>query len=192
MSDLLPLYDDVALALEDCRAAIGPAALHGMMTGMAAAGLALPPARLLAVLAGELDAAVDEDTRDLLLAMDRTLRRQLADDDLGFEILLPEDDQPLAVRVAGMAQWCDGFLGGFGAGTGDRKDTDFPEDVQALLLNVAEFTRAEADEGEADEEAERDFMEVVEYLRIAVLTIYTELAMPRTPEHPPLDAPGLH
>lgn len=185
MSEFLPPHDDIDLALEDAGAALGAAAVHGLLTGLACGGLALPPPRLRSLLAAELDAEVDDALFAALSGLDRCLRRQLASDDLGFELLLPDDDVALAGRVTAMAQWCDGLLAGFGTGTGGRADRDFPEDVRLLLSTIADFTRAEVG-SEEDEDAERDFAELVEYLRIAALTLFLEVGRPRDNDHPPL------
>lgn len=185
MTDLLPPHDDIDLALEDLGAALGAAEVHGLLSGLAAAGARFTEAQLRALLKDELDVELDEDTWRELRAIDRTLRRQLADDDLGFELLLPDDDRPLDERVEAMADWCVGFLAGFGTGTGGRKDGEFSEDVRMLLGTIGEFTQAEVGGGDdnagedADDAAEKDFMELVEYLRIAALTIFLELAAPR-------------
>lgn len=178
MTDLLPPHDDIDLALEDLGAAIGAAEVHGLLAGLACAGTTLPAAQLRSLLDGELDVALDETTFRELREINATVRQQLDDDELGFELLLPEDDRPLPERVEAMAQWCVGFLAGFGTGTGGRATRDFPDDVRDLLASISEFTRAES-EGEGDEEAEREFAELVEFLRIAALTIFLELVEPR-------------
>src|SRR5437867_1106902 len=36
--------------------------------------------------------------------------------DMEFELLLPEDGQSIDTRTAALAQWCQGFLYGLGAG----------------------------------------------------------------------------
>lgn len=193
MSDLLPPFDDIDLALEDIGAAQGAAAIHGLLSGLACAGAELPDARLCALMAEALDVDLPADTVRDLLAMNRTLRSQFEDEDLGFELLLPEDDQPLADRVRCMAEWCDGFLGGFGQGSGNRSDADLTPDVRDLIASLGEFTRAEVGDETEGEEAERDFAELVEYLRIAAMTIFTEMALQREPPPvAPVPAPGLH
>ena len=183
MTDQLPPHDDIDLALEDLGAAIGAAELHGLLTGLACAGTQLPAAQLRSLLDTELDLDTDEATFRDLRAVDATLRSQLADDELGFEMLLPDDDRPLVERVRGMAQWCVGFLAGFGTGTGGRPERELPEDVRGLLATIAEFTRADigddGEEGGDEDAAERDYMELVEYLRVAALTIFLEMVEPR-------------
>lgn len=194
MTDLLPPHDDIALALEDLGAALGASGLHGLLTGLACTGTAvLPEVKLRALLIAELDVdegALDDASFRALQQLDQIMRRQLADDEFGFELLLPEDDLLLAERVRAMAEWCAGFLGGFGVGAGGRRDGDLSADVRTLLRNISEFTRAEAggDEAASVDAAEKDFAELVEYLRIAALTIFLELARPRdggrTPSSP--------
>lgn len=186
MSDLLPPHDDIDLALEDLGAALGASGVHGLLAGLACGGLALPAAKLRDLLAAELDADLDDDTFGALQAVDRTLRAQLLDDDLGFELLLPEDDVELGTRVGAMTDWCDAFLAGFGTATAGRDERDFPEDARLLLATIADFTRAEVGDGAVDEDAERDYMELVEYLRIAALTLFLEIGRPRDADHPPL------
>lgn len=191
MSEHLPPFDDIDLALEDLGAAQGAAGVHGLLSGLACAGGRLSPARLRSLLADELDADPGEDLFRELAAIDRVLRRQLLDEELGFELLLPDEDVPLAMRVKAMAEWCDGFLAGFGTGSGNRRDADLSEDVRSLLASIGDISRAELGDDESDEEAERDYMELVEYLRIAALTVYTEIAMPgdeakALPPGPPL------
>lgn len=177
MAQLLPPHDDLDLSLEDLGAALGAAEVHGLLTGVACAGTTLAAADLRSLLEGELDTALDEEAFREWRQVDATVHRQLDDDDLGFELLLPDDDRPLAERVEAMADWCAGFLAGFGTASSGADEAGLPEDVRDLLGSIGEISRAEAD-GD-DEEAEREYAEVLEYLRIAALTIYLELVEPR-------------
>jgi len=178
MPPLLPPHDDLDLSLEDLGAALGAAEVHGLLTGIACAGTTLAAADLRGLLEGELDAALDDEAFREWRQVDATVHRQLDDDDLGFEILLPEDDRPLAERVEAMASWCSGFLAGFGTATGGTDDARLPAEVRDLLASIGEVSRAEADVD--DEDAEREYAEVLEFLRIAALTIYLELVEPRS------------
>lgn len=174
-ADLLPSFDDIDLALEDIGAGGGASFAHGLLAGLACGGSGWPEAKLRVLLTDELDADLDDETFRALRKLDGTTRRQLLDEDLGFELLLPEDDQPLAARVVAMVAWCEGFLAGFGTATGGRKEHELPEDVRLLLGTIGEFTRAEAGDDDNDEESERNYMELVEYLRIAAMTIHMEI-----------------
>ena len=43
-------------------------------------------------------------------------RSQMDDEDLGFSLWLPDDDEPLEERTVSLGQWCSGFLAGLGPG----------------------------------------------------------------------------
>ena len=67
--------------------------------------------------------------------------RQLNDDDYGFSLLLPADEQQLRIRTEALVQWCDGFL--FGLGAGEIKDfAQLPDDVNEISHDLAEISRA--------------------------------------------------
>ena len=104
-----------------------------------------------------------DDTQDVLL-----------DDEFEFELFLPEDDESnLIERVDALRQWCKGFLFGIGFA---NKATKFSQQTQAILKDVAEITKLDADIELEDEEAENDFMELTEYLRAAVLALRDEFS----------------
>jgi uncharacterized protein YgfB (UPF0149 family) len=108
-------------------------------------------------------------------------------DTMEFNLLLPDDDQPLIARVASMAQWVAGFLYGFGTGA-VRMDT-FPDSVHEALQDFTQIARANPDEVVESEEDEAAYAELVEYLRAAVQVIYDELAAARAAQldpQPPL------
>ena len=107
---------------------------------------------------------------------DETLR-QMSDDDYGFSLLLPNDEQALRIRTEALVEWCDGFL--FGLGAGEIKDfAQLPDDVNEISHDLAEISRAyhEDESSEADEVA---YAELVEYVRVGVLVIYEALQVTR-------------
>ena len=102
-------------------------------------------------------------------------RADLAAADMVFEPLLPDDDQPLPLRVEALGAWCQGFLYGFGA-SGARPREPLPADVAEALADLAEISPAGA-VGSASAEVEEDaYAELVEFLRVAVQLIHDELA----------------
>lgn len=122
------------------------------------------------------DDTVADDWGLLQDLYDDTLR-QLSDDEYGFALLLPDDEQPLRARTEALVDWCDGFL--FGLGVGEIKDfAQLPDDVNEISHDLAEISRAyhEAESTEADEVA---YAELVEYVRVGVLVIYEALQLTR-------------
>lgn len=114
-------------------------------------------------------------------------RDQLADQDMGLVIWLPDDEEPLEGRTEALAQWCNGFLAGIGAGDDQRLDQLSGEGSEALAdiqeISLAELGESEDSPGEGVvEEEEGAFAEIVEYVRIAVLILREDLRGPRAGE----------
>jgi len=121
--------------------------------------------------------SVLEDDWGLLQDLYEETLRQLSDDDYGFSMLLPDDEQPLRLRTQALVEWCEGFL--FGLGAGEVKDfAQLPDDVNEISHDLAEISRAyhEDESTEADEVA---YTELVEYVRVGVLVIYEALQLTR-------------
>jgi len=112
----------------------------------------------------------------------------LRGDQMEFQLLLPDDDEPLERRVTALAQWCQGFLYGFGTGKPVRPEV-LKGKVDEILRDLTEISRATVDVGAAGEEEEASYAELVEYLRVGVQLIHDELAPFRTSDAPERDHP---
>jgi uncharacterized protein YgfB (UPF0149 family) len=128
--------------------------------------------------------------------------QQLSDMDLGFNLWLPDDDQPLEERTDALAQWCTGFLAGIGLGgelpTLSEEAIEALEDMRQIAranypkIAITDADRAEVmdfvadeiaatgldDEEHADESDETAFMEIVEYVRVVTLMMCEEMRGP--------------
>jgi uncharacterized protein YgfB (UPF0149 family) len=102
----------------------------------------------------------------------------LRGDAMEFAPLLPDDDAPLAERIAALAQWSQGFLYGFGLGA-PRNIDDYPEDISEVLKDLSEIARANDGETSGSDDDEEAYAELVEYLRAAVQLVHDELAEQR-------------
>lgn len=120
---------------------------------------------------GETEIPLDAPLRLLFADTVRALRG----DEMEFEPLLPDDDEPLEQRATALAQWCQGFLYGFGTGTPVRPD-DLKGQIEEILRDLSHIARAAVDVGAAGEEEEASYAEIVEYLRVGVQLIHDELA----------------
>jgi len=105
--------------------------------------------------------------------------RQLEDEEFGFTLWLPDDDEPLEERTIALAQWCSGFLAGLGSGGQlDALSEEAREAIDDLLqISQAEITSPVkgGDDSEEDEEA---FAEIVEYVRIVALMMREDFRGP--------------
>lgn len=96
----------------------------------------------------------------------------LASDEFEFDLCLPDDEATLSVQVQALTEWCQGFLFGIGF---TQASSGWSREVSEILKDIVEFTKLDTKaEGEEDE---NDFMEIVEYMRSAVLLLRSELTV---------------
>lgn len=168
----LPPYADVTAEIVRCGVAVDAAELHGSLSGYVCGGGA----------AGRED-WMDRLTLDARAATDSTLdalfqasTAQLDTTDLTFELLLPDDDEPVAVRADALVAWCRGFLSGFGLADVPASALS-PEGVEALddMARIA-ASSFDCDDPDADEAA---FAELVEFVRVAALLLHGDCVLGR-------------
>lgn len=140
--------------------------------------------------------AVSDCTRSLL-ALFALTQKSLKDDELTFQPLVPDDDDPLPMRAAALSQWCDGFVFGVALATGtpgaqnvvsnatgkvtvdDLAATKMNKETNEVLEDFMEISRVAQDaERSGDEGNEEDdaYHELLEYLRVATMLLFTERA----------------
>lgn len=92
-----------------------------------------------------------------------------------FKPLLPDDELPLSERLVAVSEWCKNYLSGLGEGMG--AEFEVSEDGKEALQDISAIGQISTEfEAESDEEeGERDYLELVEYIRIAVQLIFTDL-----------------
>lgn len=159
-----PDFDLVADALHACGAPQGAADAHGLLCALLCAEPTLD-------VAGWLDrlGATRPNSDGTLLALHGHTRAQLSGERFDLTPWLPDDATPLEARTQALGEWCQGFLGGLGlAGVDpDRLGSEAAEFVRdlATIAHVAHDETAEV------EEAERDYAELVEFLRIGTYLV---------------------
>lgn len=123
----------------------------------------------------------DADARRQLLHLRDEALVSLQNDEGGFAPLLPEDDADLALRIASLVAWCEGFL--FGLSSRAKLDLQqCSEEAREIIADFAEFTRASLDDGDDSELEENAYAELVEYIRVGAQLIYMELRPRPTPD----------
>jgi len=128
------------------------------------------------VLPDNVDEAVARPIVDVLAGLREETLELLAGDDMAFQPLLPPDTEPLDARVRALAAWCSGFLYGLGR---SGALGSLPGDLGEILRDFSEISRAAAAPDESGDEAERDYMELVEFVRASVQLSFEELATQR-------------
>ena len=109
--------------------------------------------------------------------------KQLEDEEMGFDLWLPDDEESLEDRTISLAQWCSGFLAGLGScGQLDH----LSEDAREAISDLQQISRAELaappDDDGAGEEDEQAYAEIVEYVRVVAMTMREEFRGPEQDE----------
>lgn len=172
--------NEIEQALSACGAPQGVADAHGMLCALLCIDAELPVSAWLE----SLGASPGPDLAGPLRELHRQTREQLDPERFDLRLQLPDDAQPLARRVAALAEWCQGFLGGLGLGGAapDRLRGEAAEFVDDLA-SLAQVAHAGGDDDD-DDEAEGDYVELLEYLRAGTYLVRDALRPPgpaRTP-----------
>lgn len=129
------------------------------------------------LLAGKLieepDTTIDQLLHELLDAS----RLQLADENMRFELWLPQDTERLQDRARALGSWCSGYLTGLVEVCGPQLE-QVSADVREVISDMSQIARVSLDEEEDEESEETAFTEILEFVRIAVLLVREELSGP--------------
>jgi uncharacterized protein YgfB (UPF0149 family) len=184
-----PDYSEIQQLLADERSLADAAEAHGTLTGCLCGASAYRFEDWLHEILPEGQAApvAAEALRNLYAATLDALEQT----DMGFELLLPSDAQPITARTAALAEWCQGFLYGLGSGniTDPRR---LPGEVGEIVRDFAEITRAGVDSSESEDSNESAYAELVEFVRVGTQLLFEELAAARRAGPPPADPAPLH
>jgi uncharacterized protein len=174
-------HAELGMALHELEFGVAASDLHGSLTGFLCGGGVASPRNWLQRLEIETDAGIETHARmELLNRLFRDCRAQLDDPGFAFEPLLPGDGEPLVERADALVQWCRGFLGGLGLSGADA-GSGLSEDGAEILRDFGTIAAShfEYDDAEEDESA---LVEVLEFIRVGVLLLHSELVP--TPQKP--------
>ncbi|HEX7027959.1 MAG TPA: UPF0149 family protein [Gammaproteobacteria bacterium] len=169
-------FDSLQSVLTELSSKYHASEWHGVLCGLLCAGHQGPAGQWYEIVAEINSEAVtaDERVRSALDKIYKQTRMQLNDVDLGFQLLLPGDNVPLADRTAALSRWCESFLYGLSYGGVDRQ-AKLPGDASETLADLVEISRFEFDANSIDPDDEYHYAELVEYVRVAIMLLNEEL-----------------
>jgi uncharacterized protein YgfB (UPF0149 family) len=177
-------FDSVQAALEGLGANLDAAEAHGTLCALLLEDADFP---------GWLGHCLDDlpDAEDVLAGERLTVleslylltREQLGSGELGLEILLPDEDDDFGLRLLGLSNWCQGYLYGFGV-LAAHPQAALDAEARECLSDLLEISKLSHDE-DASEDAQLQFVELVEHVRIVALMLNESL-------NPPATEPTLH
>jgi uncharacterized protein YgfB (UPF0149 family) len=159
-------YTEIQRVLAEERSLADAAEAHGTLAGClcAAIGYRFEDWLLEILPEGQAHPMAKETLRGLYVDTAGALEGP----ELEFELLLPDDEEPLDARTAALAQWCQGFLYGLG--------TSVVQDESGLPGDIGEIVR---------DLTESAYAELVEFVRIGVQLVFDELGPLRDQPGPP-------
>lgn len=188
--DLDPVeFDELADLFVELKVFSSPSELHGLLCGQLAGGKSFDESAWLSGAATflEQERFESDSAKTLLLEMYAITRQQFMADGFELMMILPDDDNDIAERAENLGRWCLGFVTGFGAAR-----TGVSEDARETLEDLEQITQIDDEGLEADEENEQDLMQLVEYVRMAAIMLYTEVHTESQQADPESVPPSLH
>tara|TARA_B110000467_G_C18121617_1_gene368199 strand:- start:47 stop:613 length:567 start_codon:yes stop_codon:yes gene_type:complete len=167
-----PDFDKVATLLANNKVFNSVSELHGIVCGQLCAGGEESDAALSWYLLGQ-ENKPSKIMSNLIIRLQLNILEQLNSEDYSFQLLLPDDDEELAIRLYALSNWCEGFISGFG-GAYVKGNSAILEETREVLKDLAAI--ANVDDSEQDEvgSGEQDFMEVLEYVRMAAYSVFLQ------------------
>lgn len=167
---IFPEYSEIGSILNQTALKLHPSQAHGLICGLLC-GHSSTPVAWKELLTGETDVnkpyPVLEDLYDISA-------RQLEEFLFEFNLVLPADSASLPERAEALTLWSQGFLTGLKfvqVQILERK----PSETTEAINDIIEIAKMNYEEVIASEEDEAAYVELVEYVRMAVILIYQAL-----------------
>lgn len=170
----LPDYRHFSHTIAALNLPISCSELHGILCGYLTAGAYREGESYLRALLAKRD---PEEIRLVAMALFDVYaisQHQISNFGFEFELMLPEEDTLLTLRAQAFSEWCEGFTQGLTV-SGLDFDELKTEEAQDAIQHLTEFAELDYESLRVDEEDERALMEVVEYTRMAVLSIHADI-----------------
>ncbi len=155
---------------------ITPSGLQGGLCGRLSGGQGLEEQALMAFFAelSQISPSRLAPVKTLLQNIYKDTLAQVDADQGLVELLLPDDDQPMAERIEALSQWCQSYLSGLGQ-SGLSGETKLATDVSEAMRDLAAIALVDPDSEQEDDD-ETSYTELVEFVRVASTLIHVELA----------------
>lgn len=174
-SESPPAFDDVVTALRDVRAVTSAPEIHGMLCGFICVEHHVDVESWLIPILGDENTHLSVEDQAVLRRLYDYSYHRLSGIDIDFKLLLPEDEESLSCRAEALSKWCQGFLSGLGL-AGAKIDATRASDMTEILQRFSDIAQLNYNDIDVRDEDEMAFIQVAEYARMAVLTVYSELS----------------
>ncbi len=161
-------FDSVQNTLEKLQAVTDASEAHGTLCGLLLGRQEMAKwlGFTLEAMPEQGDLLASENIQILQELFDLT-KMQLNAEDMSLELLLPDETDEFAIRLIGLATWCQGFLYGL-AVNGEALVSRLSDQGKECLEDLLEISQLGHDEDETDE-TEMVYSEIVEHVRLSVI-----------------------
>ncbi|WP_261815987.1 YecA/YgfB family protein [Vibrio gallicus] len=178
----LPQYQPSAEQLSASDLSVTPAEMHGLLMGMLSGGLQLDSDGWQPLLFDYTNDGQGWPMASLAIAelALKVSREELSKQGFELSLLLPESDDLIA-QGAALSEWVSHFISGLGL-VGAKVDKSNPQ-VKEVLEDLLEISKLEIDPEDDLQEQAMLLEQVIEHVKVCVLTIHIELGnKPSQPE----------
>jgi|GEM_PF-555639 len=182
-------FDEIQAIVTASGLGLSASELHGYQTGLVSMQLPFGETQWWAQLQIDYPSGQSENIasadRQLLFNLVERVEKSLASDSFEFDLMLPDDDASLILRVTSLCEWCSGYLSGLQTALTlvapiIRIYFEKSDQIKELLVDLSAIRQADQLQiSEVDDllETERNYAEITEYVRVAVMNVYMDIAL---------------
>ncbi|GAB2636553.1 YecA/YgfB family protein [Vibrio panuliri] len=187
----LPDYLTFASEMQSAGLAVNPSELHGLLTGMLSGGLSLTDKSWQPLIFDYTNEGMGWPDKALTLAqqtLDATIK-EVTGSDMELSLLLPDEEASATLfdMADGVADWVNHFISGLGLVGTDLKKAS--KQAKEALNDLEEIAKLGIDEEDDMQEQALLLEQVIEHVKVCVLTIHAEFGQKPTQQE---SAPTIH
>lgn len=171
---------------------VSAATVHGLWCGRLAAGDGLDKSDwwifTMRVIGHE--STMEENLVAAFKAVAGFADQHLQQENFEFEPWLPSDKSPCSVRIEALSEWCQGFIEGLTSVLGSQL-ASVSADVKELVTDLLDIGEVDA-AVDGSEEDEKQFYELTEFVKVAVLNVLHDVAGQPSARHQAKNKPTIH
>lgn len=163
----MPTYTELTSALNKTALKLHGSQVHGLISGVLCGNSQNTAAWEELVTGGK----EPGKTHEVLQTLHDISAKQLDEFLFEFQLVLPPESDELPVRAEALTLWCQGFLTGLKFVQVRITDRE-PGEITEAINDLIEIAKMNYEDVVANEEDEEAYVELVEYVRMAVILIY--------------------
>ncbi len=183
-------YDEIAAIMDVCGRPAHACYLQGHWCGMSI-GVDITKTSWLRLFEDEFlpNRPLPAEDQSLIESMIEWTQASMNTGDYDFQLMFPADDIEFQDRAEALVSWLEGFIAGFGISGIENQHLDAQS--KEILEDMISISRLDTDLTEA-ETGERELMELYEYVRLCVLTLFENFTSMKLTHSAPTLSASLH